>query len=162
MPNKDGFYGDFGGSFLPPELQDEFKHIEEAFYNGVCLVEWPEKMENLAPRNMWNVQLEHDENGRKITISTDDENRRLVGVSVGIKHINYGSVHVGRCLFCLPMHRYNLSDCVTSSRCVSFASSPVQGLFSLRAPAPCDHARRPSFFPACPCIFPFVRPAPIR
>ena len=32
MPNKDGFYGDFGGSFLPPELQDEFKHIEEAFY----------------------------------------------------------------------------------------------------------------------------------
>lgn len=49
--------------------------IEEAFYNGVCLVEWPEKMENLAPRNMWNVQLEPDENGRKITISTDDENK---------------------------------------------------------------------------------------
>ncbi len=49
--------------------------IEEAFYNGVCLVEWPEKMENLAPRNMWNVQMEPDENGRKITILTDDENK---------------------------------------------------------------------------------------
>lgn len=32
MPNEKGFYGDFGGSFLPPELQEEFKRIEEAFY----------------------------------------------------------------------------------------------------------------------------------
>ena len=32
MPNEKGFYGDFGGSFLPPELQDEFAKIEKAFY----------------------------------------------------------------------------------------------------------------------------------
>lgn len=49
--------------------------IEEAFYSGVCLVEWPDKMERLAPRNMWNVSFEPDENGRKITISTNDEEK---------------------------------------------------------------------------------------
>lgn len=49
--------------------------VEEAFYSGVCLVEWPEKMGNLAPRNMWNVLIEPDQKGRKITISTDDENK---------------------------------------------------------------------------------------
>ncbi len=32
MPNEKGFYGDFGGSFLPPELQNEFAKIEKAFY----------------------------------------------------------------------------------------------------------------------------------
>jgi len=32
MPNEKGFYGDFGGSFLPPELQEEFAKIEKAFY----------------------------------------------------------------------------------------------------------------------------------
>ena len=31
MP-KDGFYGDFGGSFLPPELQSEFDKISKEFY----------------------------------------------------------------------------------------------------------------------------------
>jgi hypothetical protein len=31
MPNEKGFYDDFGGSFLPPELQDEFVKIEKAF-----------------------------------------------------------------------------------------------------------------------------------
>ena len=32
MPNEKGFYGDFGGSFLPPELQGEFAKIEKAFH----------------------------------------------------------------------------------------------------------------------------------
>ena len=32
MPNEKGFYGDFGGSFLPPELQEEFENIASAFY----------------------------------------------------------------------------------------------------------------------------------
>ena len=32
MPNEKGFYGDFGGSFLPLELQEEFAKIETAFY----------------------------------------------------------------------------------------------------------------------------------
>lgn len=49
--------------------------VEEAFYNGVCLVEWPEKMGVLAPRNMWNVEIVPDSKGRKITISSDDEEK---------------------------------------------------------------------------------------
>lgn len=49
--------------------------VEEAFYNGVSLVEWPEKMGNLSPRNMWNITIEADEKGRKITVSADDENK---------------------------------------------------------------------------------------
>ena len=32
MPDEKGFYGDFGGSFLPTELQEEFAKLEKAFY----------------------------------------------------------------------------------------------------------------------------------
>ena len=32
IPNEKGFYGDFGGSFLSPELQEEFAKIEKTFY----------------------------------------------------------------------------------------------------------------------------------
>lgn len=49
--------------------------VEEAFYEGVCLVEWPEKMENLAPRNMWNITISPDAKGRKITITSDDKEK---------------------------------------------------------------------------------------
>lgn len=38
--------------------------IEDAFYNGVCLVEWPEKIASLLPRDIW-----------KITISTKASSR---------------------------------------------------------------------------------------
>lgn len=49
--------------------------VEETFYEGVCLIEWPEKMGSLAPRNMWNVLIEQDEKGRKITVTTEDEHK---------------------------------------------------------------------------------------
>ena len=32
IPNEKGFYGDFGGSYLPPELQEEFDKISKTFY----------------------------------------------------------------------------------------------------------------------------------
>ena len=32
IPNEKGFYGDFGGNFLPTELQEEFAKIEKVFY----------------------------------------------------------------------------------------------------------------------------------
>ncbi len=50
--------------------------VEEAFYSGVSLVEWPERMASFAPRNMWNVQIEMTKDGRKITISTDDDDKK--------------------------------------------------------------------------------------
>ena len=50
--------------------------VEEAFYSGVSLVEWPERMGAFSPRNMWNVQIEMTEYGRKITISATDDNKQ--------------------------------------------------------------------------------------
>ena len=47
--------------------------VEEAFYEGVSLIEWPEKMAQYAPRNMWHIRFEPDGNGRKITIKSDDK-----------------------------------------------------------------------------------------
>ncbi len=46
--------------------------VEEAFYTGVSLVEWPEKMGPFAPRNMWTVEIKAEDNRRVITISSDD------------------------------------------------------------------------------------------
>lgn len=50
--------------------------VEEAFYSGVSLVEWPEKMGAFSPRNMWNVNIEMNGSGRKITISTEDASKQ--------------------------------------------------------------------------------------
>lgn len=46
--------------------------VEEAFYTGVSLVEWPEKMGAFAPRNMWTVDIKVEDNRRVITVSSDD------------------------------------------------------------------------------------------
>ena len=49
--------------------------VEEAFYSGVCLVEWPEKMGAFAPRDMWHVHIDVEEGVRKITISATTEEK---------------------------------------------------------------------------------------
>ncbi|MBQ7632949.1 MAG: tRNA (adenosine(37)-N6)-threonylcarbamoyltransferase complex ATPase subunit type 1 TsaE [Alphaproteobacteria bacterium] len=49
--------------------------VEEAFYSGVSLVEWPEKMGTLTPRNMWVVDITAAENRRIIRISSDDSSK---------------------------------------------------------------------------------------
>ncbi len=49
--------------------------VEEAFYSGVSLVEWPERMASFSPRNMWQVKIEMVPEGRKITISTNDADK---------------------------------------------------------------------------------------
>ena len=46
--------------------------VEEAFYRGVSLVEWPEKMGQFAPRNMWTVEIKIEDDHRVIKISSDD------------------------------------------------------------------------------------------
>ena len=50
--------------------------VEEAFYSGVSLVEWTERMGAFSPRNMWNVNIEMNGSGRKITISTEDASKQ--------------------------------------------------------------------------------------
>lgn len=51
--------------------------VEDAFFSGVSLVEWPEKMESFAPRNMWQVNIEINGDARKITISSEDINKQI-------------------------------------------------------------------------------------
>lgn len=46
--------------------------VEDAFYEGVSLVEWPEKMGGFTPKNMWFVKIENVPQGRKITICSQD------------------------------------------------------------------------------------------
>lgn len=46
--------------------------VEEAFYKGVSLVEWPEKMGEFAPRNMWTVEIKIEDDQRTIKISSGD------------------------------------------------------------------------------------------
>ncbi|MDD4556040.1 MAG: tRNA (adenosine(37)-N6)-threonylcarbamoyltransferase complex ATPase subunit type 1 TsaE [Alphaproteobacteria bacterium] len=47
--------------------------VEEAMYEGVSLIEWPEKMEGYQPRSAFRVTIRPEgENGRQIEISTTD------------------------------------------------------------------------------------------
>ena len=50
-------------------------NVDEAFYSGVCLIEWPEKMGPLTPRNIWNIDFQVKDGVRIITISSDDEDK---------------------------------------------------------------------------------------
>ena len=49
--------------------------VEDNFYSGVCLVEWPEKMGGFAPRNMWKIKIEVTDDVRHISIEVDDEKK---------------------------------------------------------------------------------------
>lgn len=49
--------------------------IEEAFYGGVSLIEWPEKIAPLLPKKMWKISIEAKGNERIFTIETADENK---------------------------------------------------------------------------------------
>lgn len=51
--------------------------VEDAFFSGVSLVEWPEKMESFAPRNMWQVHIEINGDERKITVGSEDINKQV-------------------------------------------------------------------------------------
>ena len=49
--------------------------VEEAFYSGVSLVEWPEKMGGFLPRDSWLVVFSAEGNNRKIKVTTFDEEK---------------------------------------------------------------------------------------
>ena len=49
--------------------------VEEAFYSGVSLVEWPEKMGGFLPRDAWLIAFSADGDKRKITLATFDEEK---------------------------------------------------------------------------------------
>ena len=53
--------------------------IEEAFYEGVNLIEWPEKISELLPRNIWKIEIcvENDIRIFKVMVKSDEKQQRL-------------------------------------------------------------------------------------
>ena len=60
--------------------------VEEALYNGVSLIEWPEKMAPYLPRDIFRLELTPRENGRRLTIQTvsADKHSRLSVLREGL------------------------------------------------------------------------------
>lgn len=53
--------------------------LEEAMYNGVCLVEWPDRMKPYLPRDAFVLDISVEGEGRRInlTVKTEDKADRL-------------------------------------------------------------------------------------
>lgn len=51
--------------------------MEEAIYQGVSLIEWPDKMGGYLPQGIFHVTISPEKDGRKITISTSNDSQRL-------------------------------------------------------------------------------------
>ena len=49
--------------------------IEESFYSGVNLIEWPEKIAPLLPKNIWKVTITTKGSCRFFNIETTDEDK---------------------------------------------------------------------------------------
>ena len=47
--------------------------IEEAMYEGVCLIEWPERMKGYLPKKTINIEISPNKEGRTIKISFNDD-----------------------------------------------------------------------------------------
>ncbi len=50
--------------------------IEETFYSGVNLIEWPEKITELLPKNIWHIEISIINNQRVFSISVLDEEKQ--------------------------------------------------------------------------------------
>lgn len=53
--------------------------FEEAIYDGVCLIEWPEKAGSWLPKNLFKVTFMPDDSSRIITVASfsDEKTKRL-------------------------------------------------------------------------------------
>lgn len=76
-PNFDIYHYDMYRLKKPEEAYE--LDIEEAFYNGVSLIEWPEKIAPLLPRDIWKITISIHETFRlfEIEISSDEKYQRL-------------------------------------------------------------------------------------
>ena len=45
--------------------------IEESFFNGVNLVEWPEKIQTLLPRNIWKIKIDIKDDVRIFSVEVN-------------------------------------------------------------------------------------------
>ena len=57
-------------------------NFEEAVGEGVCLIEWPEKIGGYIPSKAIKIYIEHTQNGRKISIefATQEQEDRFLSV----------------------------------------------------------------------------------
>lgn len=62
------------------DFEDEFTAIggEEFFYQGICIIEWGEKIKNLLPKNYLEIKIEKSE--------TDTENRKFTFIPHGDRY----------------------------------------------------------------------------
>lgn len=77
-PDFDIFHYDLYRLKSPEEIWE--LNIEEAMYNNVCLIEWPEKMGAYLPRNVFRINIKQDKNnGRlvEIIVGAEDKIRRI-------------------------------------------------------------------------------------
>ena len=51
--------------------------VEEAMYDGVCLIEWPQRMENYLPRNVVRLNITPSANGRSLSLSCSDASKMV-------------------------------------------------------------------------------------
>lgn len=49
--------------------------IEESFYNGVNLIEWPEKISPLLPKNIWKISITTEGNTRYFDVEVFNEDK---------------------------------------------------------------------------------------
>lgn len=49
--------------------------MEETLYEGVCLIEWPEKMSGYLPKNCFKITITPHPSGRKISITSACEEK---------------------------------------------------------------------------------------
>ncbi len=57
--------------------------IEDAFYQGVSLIEWSEKIREILPRNIWKIDISANQSERVFSVCVYDKDKisRLEGVS---------------------------------------------------------------------------------
>ena len=58
--------------------------MEEALCEGVCLIEWPEKMGAYLPRRAFRVDISAEKDGRRITVTGPE---RLNALEIGRAHV---------------------------------------------------------------------------
>lgn len=49
--------------------------VEDAFYQSVCLIEWPEKIAEILPRHIWKIDISVNGNIRQFLITVSDEKK---------------------------------------------------------------------------------------
>lgn len=73
-PNFDIYHYDLYRLKHPDEVFE--LGIEDAFYNAVCLIEWPDKMGGYLPKDIFIIEILPFNNGRKIRVSASSAEKQ--------------------------------------------------------------------------------------